>query len=355
MQNIVLIADENISHLDAHFAVHDNVRLIKMAGRQITQAIKQYQPHALFIRSVTAINPSLGNLAPIEFIASATLGLDHVDTAFLQAQNIHFAHAQGSSKHSVAQYVITAILSLRPSYAYHSNHTQITLGIIGLGNIGTTLTKYAHDLGWQVRGFDPFLAPSSINNSTLDQVLQSDIVSIHTPLTYDGAYPTYQLINRYTLAQMPKHTLLINAARGKIIHDADLLTDIKRTKRQVVLDVFADEPTIAANLLDKLAIATPHIAGYTFDAKLRGTQMVYQAFCHHFGLKAQLQQDKLLPSNPYHWQQLQKNPQQLANFYDIWADDRQLRQYSTATGVLPSVFDQLRKDYALKREWLFDV
>lgn len=348
--SLTIIADENIAQIDEYLDGHD-VHLIKMAGRQIPTALDDYKPDALFIRSVTPINATTLSHHP-SFIATATLGIDHVDTSFLAQHSISFANAIGSSKHSVAQYVITAILTLRP----HSLHTPIRLGIIGLGNIGKTLAKYAKALGWQVAGFDPFLPKDDINNSLLDDVLTSDVVSIHTPLTTDSPYPTFGLINKHTLAIMPKDTLLINSARGQVIDQSALLDDIAHTHRQVVLDVFPDEPMIAGQLLDKLALATPHIAGYTLDGKLRGTDMVYQAFCRHFDLPVLHQLSQFLPPNPFLFKTLIDTLTQgnncLSEYYDIIQDDRSLRAIANPD-VQGGLFDGLRKNYHLKREWVF--
>ena len=151
-----VLADENIANLDDYLLCHQ-VELIKMAGRAIDrQSLITHQPDALFIRSVTQVTQeNLGDLSntPLKFIGSATIGIDHIDIQYLADHHINFANASGCSKHSVAQYVITAIL-----HAHQSPKTNLRLGIIGLGNTGNTLARYAKRLGWQVFGFDPFLA-----------------------------------------------------------------------------------------------------------------------------------------------------------------------------------------------------
>lgn len=352
---ITIIADENIASLDDYLN-HHAIRLIKMKGRDINQAaIDTHQPDALFVRSVTPISPqTIQDFGRIRFIGSATIGTDHIDIDYLHHKGIHFANAQGSSKHSVAQYVISAILHLRPQ----SLDTPTTLGIIGLGNIGSTLAKYAQDLGWQILGHDPFLSKSALNNSELNQLLaNSDIISIHTPLTHTGTHPTHQLVNKRTLSQLKPSTLLINTARGEIIHQADLLTAIDNTNLQVTLDVFPCEPSIDKELLDQLALATPHIAGYTIEGKLRGTDMIYQAFCQAFDLPIIQHLETLLPPNPYHWTGFkdgihQDTKQTLQRFYDIHQDDQSLRAVNQ-DGVSAQDFDALRKHYALRHEWQF--
>lgn len=352
---ITILADENISHLDDYFC-HDT-HLIKLQGRKITQsAIDEYHPDALLIRSVTPINfDNITNPASIQFIGSATIGTDHVNHAFIAHHQIGFANAKGCSKHSVAQYVITAILTLKPNFI----HQPITLGIIGLGNIGSTLAHYAHKLNWQILGYDPFLAPSATNNSSLNNLLaNSNVISIHTPLTHTGEHPTYKMVNADSLAKLKNNALLINTARGEIVNQDDLLSAIKSKDLHVVLDVFPHEPVIDKILLDNLTIATPHIAGYTLEGKLRGTDMIYQAFCQNFNLPILQHTEPLLPHNPYRWSDfltdIRNHPKQtLDKYYDISKDDHALHTIAN-DGVNPTDFDYLRKTYNLRREWSFE-
>ena len=377
MKNLTIVADSNIASLDEFFnpvALGQNteqqVQVIRVAGRDINaQLMADVQPDVLLIRSVTSINESLlSDNNSVKFVGSATIGTDHVDQEYLAERNITFANAAGCSKHSVAQYVVTAILTLRPQY-WQQSTKPLTLGIIGLGNIGSTLAQYANDLGWKILGYDPLLATSDINNASLEQVLsQSDIVSLHVPLTdkkdtdaQDAVsnsisnnvsdYPTRHLINAETLTLMSPHTMLINSARGPVIDAAALEADIDATERQVVLDVFEHEPQISESLLSKLAIATPHIAGYTLEGKLRGTQIIYDALCEKLAVLPVLSMHQLLPLNTYLWFELKEHPDRLQKFYDIKKDDAALRNKVTNGKVKGSDFDQLRRDYHLRREW----
>ena len=370
MRPLTIIADSNIASLDEFFNAstlgQNNkrpVNIISVAGRAINaQLLAEYQPDVLLIRSVTPVGePLLANNNTVQFVGSATIGTDHVDQTYLAARNITFANAAGCSKHSVAQYVLTAILNLRPQY-WQKSTPPVTLGIIGLGNIGSTLVEYAHDLGWQVLGYDPLLPASTINNASFEQVLsQSHVISLHVPLTdkkhatnpTGSDYPTRHLIDKEALAAMPADTLLINSARGPVINADDLQADIARTGRQVVLDVFEHEPEIAANLLSKLAIATAHIAGYTLEGKLRGTQMIYDALCEKLTVAPVQTMHKLLPLNMFLWSELKAHPDRLVKFYDIMADDAALRDKLTDGQIHGADFDQLRRDYHLRREWQF--
>ncbi len=358
---LTIIADSNIASLDDFFNSQtlgtdsaETVNIITVAGRDINaQLLAEIQPDVLLIRSVTPVNSTLlADNHSVRFVGSATIGTDHVDQDYLEARNITFANAAGCSKHSVAQYVLTAILTLRPQYWQQ----PLTLGIIGLGNIGSTLAQYATDLGWQIRGYDPLLPASKFNNATFEQVIsQSDVLSLHVPLTdaNSSQYPTYHLIDAKVLAAMPSQTLLINSARGPVIDAAALEADIDATSRQVVLDVFEHEPQISEHLLSKLTIATPHIAGYTLEGKLRGTQMIYDALCEAYSLIPTQSMHQLLPLNTYLWSELKSNPDRLIKFYDIMQDDKLLRAKVVDEQVSGKDFDQLRRDYHLRREWQF--
>lgn len=359
---LTIIADSNIANLNDFFNVEtlgtehaQTVDIITVAGREITaELLADVQPDVLLIRSVTPINAALlADNHSVKFVGSATIGTDHVDQDYLAERNIIFANAAGCSKHSVAQYVLTAILNLRPQYWQQ----PLVLGIIGLGNIGSTLAQYAADLGWQVLGYDPLLPESKFNNASFDEVIrQSHAISLHVPLTSaagmnSSAYPTHHLIDSAVLEAMPTDTLLINSARGPVIDAAALEDNIDKTGRQVVLDVFEHEPQITEQLLSKLTIATPHIAGYTLEGKLRGTQMIYDALCEQFNVTPTLSMHQLLPVNMYQWSELKNNPDRLIKFYDIMRDDQLLRKKVNDGLVSGADFDQLRRDYHLRREW----
>ena len=368
MRPLTIVADSNIASLNEFFNVSTlgqetkrKVKIFAVAGRDINaQLLAELQPDVLLIRSVTPVGAALlADNNSVKFVGSATIGTDHVDQDYLAARNITFANAAGCSKHSVAQYVLTAALTLRPQY-WQPSMPPVTLGIIGLGNIGSTLAQYAHDLGWQVLGYDPLLPASNINNASFAQVLsQSDVISLHVPLTdkkdnnnpNGSDYPTRHLIDKNALDTMPADTLLINSARGAVINAHELAADIERTGRQVVLDVFEHEPEISERLLSKLAIATPHIAGYTVEGKLRGTQIIYDALCEKLAVTPAQSMHTLLPLNMFLWSELKAHPERLIKFYNIMQDDAALRSKLADGQVKGADFDQLRRDYHLRREW----
>ena len=366
-KKLKIVADENLALTDYFF---DEVADIDyMAGRGITAADIS-TTDALLIRSVTKVNAALLADSPVQFIGSATIGTDHVDLDLLKQKGISFANAPGCNAQAVAEYVITAILTLQPQLVLAGK--TMCLGIVGLGNVGRRLAILARRLDWRVLAYDPFVRldtfkgfafdqtggkQSGIEQLSFEQVLaQSDALSLHVPLTKNQPHATYHLMDAAALAQLKPHCMLINSARGEVVSEQALLADIATSKRQVVLDVFEHEPKISQQLLNQLALATPHIAGYSLEGKARGTQMIYQAFCQHYDLTASKQFASQLPQMA----QLFKSDQTLAHqllpllpqLYPIQADDQALRGCVNQSGFVDGQdFDHLRKTYPLRREW----
>ncbi len=344
-----IIADENLAFVDYFFAEFGQIE--QKAGRTLTH-IDVKDAQALLVRSVTAVNANLIENTALQFVGSATIGTDHLDIQALEKQHITWANAAGCNAQAVAEYVITALLHLEPNLL--DQNQNFTLGIIGLGNVGSRLAKMAQLLNWNVIAYDPFVQQTQIQQVKLQQLLQqANAISIHVPLTQTGQYPTFHLINDVVLNQIPAETILINSARGAVVEEKALIVDIQKTKRRVVLDVFEYEPEISLPLLDLLALATPHIAGYSLEGKARGTQMIYQAFCQKFTYVAHKQFESQLPiAQPYFKQDIkQALKTHLTQIYNIALDDQQLRACVKNGKVEQKAFDQLRKNYPLRREW----
>lgn len=366
-KKLKIVADENLALTDYFF--NEVADIDYMAGRGITAADIS-TTDALLIRSVTKVNAALLADSPVQFIGSATIGTDHIDLDLLKQKGISFANAPGCNAQAVAEYVITAILTLQPQLV--SAGKTMCLGIVGLGNVGRRLAILARRLDWRVLAYDPFVRldafkgfafdqtggkQSGIEQLSFEQVLaQSDALSLHVPITKNQPHATYHLMDASALAQLKPHCMLINSARGEVVSEQALLADISITKRQVVLDVFEHEPKISQQLLNQLALATPHIAGYSLEGKARGTQMIYQAFCQHYDLTASKQFASQLPQMA----QLFKSDQTLAHqllpllpqLYPIQADDQALRGCVNQSGFVDGQdFDHLRKTYPLRREW----
>lgn len=345
-----IVADENLAFTEYFFSEFGEIQ--QVAGRTLTHFDVQ-DATALLVRSVTQVNEALIQNTQLKFVGSATIGTDHLDMTALEKYHIAWSNAPGCNAQAVSEYVITAILHLNPAL-FDPNQT-ITLGIIGLGNVGSRLATMAQLLGWRVIAYDPLVEQQRVEQVSLEALLQTaDAISIHVPLTKTGPHATFHLINAQTLAMMKPDAILINSARGAVVAEAALIADIQNTQRKVVLDVFEHEPEISAQLLDLISLVTPHIAGYSLEGKARGTQMIYTAFCKRFGYAADKQFESQLPvCEPYFQQQefRQALQQHLSEIYDISADDASLRACLKDGKVDQKAFDALRKNYPLRREW----
>ncbi|RZG76250.1 4-phosphoerythronate dehydrogenase [Acinetobacter sp. WCHAc060025] len=345
-----IVADENLAFTDYFFAEFGEIQ--QKAGRSLSHDDVQ-DAEALLIRSVTKVNPQLIQNTQLKFVGSATIGTDHLEISAIEAQQIAWSNAAGCNAQAVAEYVITALLHIDPEFLDQGK--QFTLGIIGLGNVGSRLAYMAQLLGWNVIGYDPFVQHENIQQVELEQLLKdSDAITTHVPLTKSGEYPTYHLINAETLAMVKPETILINSARGPVIEEAALIQDILQTKRKVVLDVFEHEPEISEQLLDLITIVTPHIAGYSLEGKARGTQMIYEAFCKTFDYPAHKKFESQLPACAqffYGNSIKQTLKHHLSDIYNILRDDQNLRACLKDGKVDQKAFDYLRKTYPLRREW----
>ncbi|MBL8285539.1 4-phosphoerythronate dehydrogenase [Acinetobacter johnsonii] len=345
-----IVADENLAFTDYFFAEFGEIE--HKAGRTLTHA-DVVDAKALLVRSVTQVNPALINNTTLQYVGSATIGTDHLDIEAIEKQNIQWANAAGCNAQAVAEYVITALLHLNP--ALLNAEESFTLGIIGLGNVGSRLAYMAKLLGWNVIGHDPFVQQDTIQQVDLNTLLSTaDAISLHVPLTKTGSHPTYHLFNAEAFAAMKTTAILINSARGPVIEEQALLADIEKTQRKVVLDVFEHEPVISEQVLKAVTLVTPHIAGYSLEGKARGTQMIYEAFCKTFQFEAHKSFESQLPvcAQYFEGQDLKSALQKHLNeIYPIARDDQALRACLKEGMIDQKAFDHLRKTYPLRREW----
>ncbi|HXI83947.1 MAG TPA: 4-phosphoerythronate dehydrogenase PdxB [Verrucomicrobiae bacterium] len=346
-----IVADPNIPLVQEAFGPLGEVGLVP--GREITAGSVR-DADALLVRSVTPVNAALLDGSSVKFVGTATIGTDHVDQAYLSAEGIGFASAQGSNANSVAEYVVAAMLEMAHRQRFRLRDK--TLGVIGVGHVGSRVVRNAEALGMRVLQNDPPRARAERLRDyvAIDRVLsEADIISLHVPLTKSGAHSTYHLVARDALAALEDRLpILINTSRGAVIDDKDLLKAIDGGKiGGVVLDVWENEPNISPELLDVIDIGTPHIAGYSFDGKVNGTRMIYRAFCESFGVKPGW--EPILPPPPEprfkaHFRNEEDDEDVLRGViervYNISADDTALR-----TDVCR--FDKLRAEYPVRREF----
>lgn len=251
----------------------------------ITNALL-HQTHAtaIIVRSTTHVTYDLLRGTHVSFVGSATAGMDHIEHDLLCDRNIRVIGAPGCNANAVAEYVVTWLSQLHVSQ-------EARIGIIGFGNVGQRLARYAAARGHSVLINDPPLAdtdyafPVSVSPVSLDELLAvSDVVSLHAPYTRTGPYATYRLLCAERIKLLRKNSLLINTARGGIIDEQALVKRLRSHEIQCILDVFESEPDISFETVEAVVHCTPHIAGYTQTAKQQGARMVLEAFRTHSAL-----------------------------------------------------------------------
>ena len=270
-----IVADQQIPYLTSFFGSQNEI--IALSEEKITSsAVKDAD--VLLVRSVTPVNKALVEHSSIRFIGSATAGIEHIDTRWLDEAGIAWAYAPGCNAKAVADYVLLSVVYLVQNGMLQK--TPLRAGIIGIGNVGQQVNETLKRLGFEVLLNDPPRKENEIDfvSTPLDAFYDLDLICMHTPLTTTGDYPTVHLLDNTFLSQVQPNCVLLNAGRGACI-DTNAL---KQHHLITVLDVWEQEPNIDIELATSACIATPHIAGYSQPAKYRATQQLFDAFCNHF-------------------------------------------------------------------------
>ena len=347
-RSLKIIADENMPLVQELFGHYGSVTLIP--GRSI-RAEDVIDADVLLVRSVTSVNQELLQGSSVKFVGSATIGIDHVDTNFLRTSGIRFAFAPGCNAKAVVQYDLSVMSRLVPDWV------NKTVGIIGCGNVGTRLYNTLSALDVSCRIYDPFLSmDSSLPLHNFNDVLEADIVCLHTPLTYEGSFPTYHMIDRAAINRLIPGALLISAGRGEVV-DTEALLEILRSGKplSVALDVWESEPDICPDLLRHVSLGTPHIAGYSLEGKINGTTMVFDDFLDWIGVQedysARLSIEPVTISSP----NINSVNRAVLASYDVLADDKRMRKALSGlvknTSQQRGMFDALRREYPVRREF----
>lgn len=344
-----VVADENLAAATTALAPFGE--LVLRPGRAMGPA-DVADAGALFVRSVTRVDAALLADSPVRFVGSATIGVDHVDTAWLAERGIGFAHAPGCNAAAVADWVVAVLAALDRDGRHRFG--QGTAGIVGAGNTGSRAAGRLAALGYTVRICDPPRAEAEGRGDFVDleTALACDVVSLHVPLTATGPHATRGLIGADALEAIPPGAVLLNAARGGVIDEDALGTRLDDGPDLVAaLDTWAGEPAIDAGLLARAALGTPHIAGYSLEGRLRGTAMVAAAAADFFGIEADWDWRSELPPSPTVTAADDVRDVVLAA-YDPRREDVALR----ALLRLPhheraGAFDRLRREYPVRREF----
>ncbi|RHW20138.1 4-phosphoerythronate dehydrogenase PdxB [Pseudomonas jilinensis] len=353
-----IVADENIPLLDEFFAGLGSIT--RLPGRAIDRAALR-QADALLVRSVTRVDQALLRDTPVRFVGTCTIGTDHLDLDGLRGSGVSLASAPGCNARGVVEYVLSCLLTLAERRA--TDWRQQRVGIVGVGEVGTRLVRVLATLGVECLLCDP---PRAARGETgfvgLDELIaQADVISLHVPLSREGAHPTWHLFDQARLQALRPNAWLINSSRGPVIDNAAL--EQVMTERQdlaLALDVWEHEPWVARSLAARCELATPHIAGYSLDGKLRGTEQIYQAFCRFLGIDPELSLEQLAPQDGLAELQLSATTptdwmlsRALRWVYDVRDDDARFRRMlaeAVDDAALRAGFDRLRKDYPLRRE-----
>lgn len=347
-----IIADDKIPFLKGALEPFGEVKYIP---GQKTTAADVKDADAIITRTRTKCNASLLEGSSVRFIATATIGHDHIDTGYCDSKNIFWTNAPGCNSASVAQYMSSVLLTLALNHDIALNGK--TLGVVGVGNVGSKVAKVGRALGMNVLLNDPPRAriEGGAAFTELDELLKkADFVSIHVPLYNDGVDKTFHMADKAFFAKLSNRQFFINASRGEVTDTAALKDALRNASiRAAVLDVWENEPEIDRELLALCSIATPHIAGYSTDGKANGTSMSVNALGKYFGIDTKnwfpanvpLPEKTLVTINLSETDSLEKLLSEAVFFsYNVMDDDRKLRNS-------PDTFEKQRGDYPLRREF----
>lgn len=327
--------------------------VVRRPGREISQQDLVDQD-VLLVRSITQVDAALLQATSVQFVGTATIGTDHIDQEYLAEQSIGFSNAPGCNADAVVEYVLSVIFLLAERYGFDPKTRNF--GIVGVGNVGGRLQKRLDKLGYNILLNDPIRAEQEPGFVDLDQLIQEcDVICLHTPLTCQGPYPTRHLFSAKQLNALKPNCILLNAGRGPVIDNQALLkVSEKRPDLKLVLDVWEYEPWVDPKLAERCDIISPHIAGYSFDGKIRGTFMLYKALCQHLGIVCQHTLSDFLPSAEL--SELEQGDHSVLELmqrvYDPQQDDLLLRNTLTLPeSEQKAAFDHLRKQYRIRREF----
>ncbi len=315
---------------------------------------------AVVVRSETRVGEPLLRNTRVQFVGTATIGTDHVDTAYLQRSGIGFASAPGSNANSVAEYVAAALLET--AARLHISLKNRILGVVGVGNVGSRVVRVGRALGMQILQNDPPVARKTGGRDfvSLDAIMEADVVSLHVPLTRTGDDPTFHLFNRERLFRMKRRSVLLNTSRGAVVEGRGLHSALTAGHlAAAVLDVWEGEPDIDPLLLGTVLIGTPHIAGYSFDGKVNAARAMFESIVRHFGVARQWPDPAAMPSPRAGRIELspltdwQEELRRVINCcYSIGEDDRRLRELlALPDGARGAEFRSQRAHYPVRREF----
>ena len=352
-----IVCDDKIPFLRG--VLEPFAEVVYLPGKQTTPEVVR-DADAIITRTRTKCDAALLAGSSVKVIATATIGFDHIDTAWCEANGILWRNAPGCNSWSVKQYISSVLVSLARRHGLDLG--KMTLGVVGVGNVGSKVAEAASLLGMKVLLNDPpreralLSSPAATGNPfvSLDELMErADIVTLHVPLTKEGEDATWHLFDAARIARLRRDQFLFNSSRGPVVDNAALKAALQAgTLRGAVLDVWESEPDIDRELMALLEYATPHIAGYSADGKANGTTMSVRTVASVLGLPLT---DWTASGVPAPAQPLsfcidasgkscaQVLAEAILHTYDVQQDTDALRAH-------PELFEKLRGDYPVRRE-----
>ncbi len=336
-----IIVDDKIPYIGEALDKLD-CEVVFLPGSQFTPEVVR-DANALIIRTRTRCNQALLEGSRVTFIATATIGYDHIDTEYCRKAGITWTNAPGCNSGSVAQYIQSVLILLQLTKGRILK--ELCLGVVGVGNVGSKVVNVAQQLGMRVLQNDLPRAEKEGPSQfvSLEQIgRECDIISLHVPLYRSGSFRTFHLADNSFFDSLIKKPVLINTSRGEVVETQALLEALQNgTISEAVIDVWENEPDIDRTLLEKVWIGTPHIAGYSADGKANATRMSLEALCKHFNLKEAFEITPPQPEQPI--LQVSNREEAILKIYDPRRDSEALKSR-------PEQFEQLRGNYPLRRE-----
>lgn len=334
------------------------------SGGELTNSIlKEYDCEMLFCRSTVKVNEELLKDTNVKFVATATSGTDHFDIEYLESKGISWHSAAGSNANSVAEYVVYSIL--RWMFFDKRKLNDCKIGIIGYGHVGKLVAKYSELLGLEVWLNDPPLRevnyefPKQYKYSSLEDIFRNcDIVTNHVPLNGKGNHPTKNLLNAELISLLKAGDLFVHASRGGVVDETALLDAINVEEIYASLDTWIGEPLVNKKLADVSMFSTPHTAGHSFDAKLRGTKMMFDAFKKYTNsvVKCNILNDKLSKYKSIDKSYFNKPNDLVKLIFESRQIDQDslllLKSLNFDKEKAASFFKSMRKNYPIRREVL---
>lgn len=349
-----IVADENIPLLDGFFAPLCQ-ELVTLPGREMSNA-DVTDADILLVRSITKVDQALLQGSKVRFVGTCTIGTDHLDTDYLQQAGIKWANAPGCNAKAVVDYVLSCMLVI--SEMKQRSIRDMSVGIVGAGNVGGMLLETLTQVGVEAIAYDPNI--EGLDSEELKTaVWQQDIVTLHTPITKEGEHKTLHLVDDARLSSMKPNAVLINSCRGAVIDNQALLRHIREVKTfSVILDVFEEEPSPNDELLTRCLLATPHIAGYSLDGKYQGSAMIYNALCEFLALPRRTKLEQLIPEAQLRKVSFSSESEEefvlqkmIRSGYDVRDDHYRMKSLlGLSDEEKATAFDLLRKNYPVRRD-----